>query len=83
MSQPLPVEQPEAQAVEISTILSGKVMIPMSCDECQTETDISLEALKRHGTYVCEQCAAIHTFTDTELRLMRMLLAQSGYHFAL
>ncbi|WP_430461617.1 hypothetical protein ACQUQU_02220 [Thalassolituus sp. LLYu03] len=84
MSQPLPVGQPEVRTVgEVSTILSGKVMIPMGCDECTQETDISLETLKQHGTYVCEHCATIHTFSDAELRLMRLMLAQAGYHFAL
>lgn len=83
MSQPLPVEQPEPRVGEVSTILSGKVMIPMHCDDCQRETEISLETLKKHGTYVCEHCASVHSFSDTELRLMRLYLAQSGYHFAL
>ncbi len=83
MSQPLPVEEPITSPGDISVILSGKVMIPLHCDDCTESTDICLETLKKHGTYVCEHCASVHSFSDTELKLMRMMLGQAGYHFAL
>ncbi len=83
MSQPLPVEQTEHAGGEVSTILSDKVMIPISCDHCGRTTDVSLDTLKRQRMVVCEHCDQVHTVSDTELRLMRMMLARAGYHFAM
>ncbi len=83
MSQALPVTQAEIQYGEVSTILSEKVMIPISCDHCQQDTDVSIETLKSKHGILCEHCSNVRTFSATEMRLMRMLLAQAGYHFAL
>lgn len=83
MSQPVPVEQPAIQTGDLSVILSGKVMIPMHCDACSKQTDISIDTLKQTGAYVCEHCASVHSFSDTEMKLMKMMLAKEGYHFAL
>jgi len=84
MSQPLPVKPPEYQYDgEVSTILSDKVMIPISCDHCGQDTEVSIETLKKHRAVLCEHCDHVHTLSNTELRLMRMMLAQAGYHFAL
>ncbi|MCT7360504.1 hypothetical protein [Thalassolituus pacificus] len=83
MSQALPVKQAEIQYGEISTILSEKVMIPISCDHCRQDTDVSIETLKSKHGILCEHCSHVRTFSATEMRLMRMLLAQAGYHFAL
>ncbi|PHS66170.1 MAG: hypothetical protein COB09_01515 [Thalassobium sp.] len=83
MSQALPVKQAEIQYGEVSTILSEKVMIPISCDHCRQDTDVSIETLKSKHGILCEHCSHVRTFSTTEMRLMRMLLAQAGYHFAL
>ena len=83
MSQALPVKQAEIQYGEISTILSEKVMIPISCDHCRQDTDVSIETLKSKHGILCEHCSHVRTFSTTEMRPMRMLLAQAGYHFAL
>ncbi|MAD46220.1 MAG: hypothetical protein CMI02_06370 [Oceanospirillaceae bacterium] len=83
MSQALPVSSPENATGDVSTILSDKVMIPMGCDHCGKETDISLHLLKSQHFYLCEHCNTTHQVSATELRLMRMMLARHGYHFAL
>ena len=83
MSQALPVSSEVPAPGDVSTILSDKVMIPMTCDHCDEETDISLHLLKTQHFYLCEHCNATHRVSDTELRLMRMMLARHGYPFAL
>ena len=50
---------------------------------CGKETDISLHLLKSQHFYLCEHCNTTHQVSATELRLMRMMLARHGYHFAL
>jgi|GEM_PF-1069993 len=83
MNQPLPVESRKQKvAGSISTILSDKVMIPMACDCCGQETEISLHLLKTQNFYLCEHCNEIHRISATEMHVMKTLLAQKGYHFA-
>lgn len=82
MNQPLPVADRHEEPGELTTILSERVTIPICCDDCGKETDISLQRLKEH-TILCEHCSHVRDFSDSELRLLRMLLAQSGYYFAL
>lgn len=82
MNQAMPVADSHPQPGDVTTILSDRVMIPIACDHCGHETSISIERLKQH-TILCEQCSHVRNFSTTELRLLRMLLAQAGYHFAL
>ena len=35
---------------ELSTILSERVLIPVTCDHCEKDTDVSLETLKSTST---------------------------------
>ena len=81
MNQPLRKDVQEQNIV--STILSEQVMVPISCDHCRHDTDVSLHQLKQQQPILCEHCYEVRNFSDTELKLTRMLLAQAGYHFAL
>lgn len=67
----------------VSTILSDQVMIPINCDHCHQDTDVSLQQLKLRSPVLCEHCYEIKAFSETELKLTRLILAQAGYHFAL
>lgn len=80
MSQPLRAKD-QHEHPGISTILSGQVMIPIRCDHCRHETDVSLQQLKAQHPILCEHCYEVRTFSDTELKLMRMLLANAGFHY--
>jgi len=82
MNQPLRSKSQQQQS-QVSTILSGQVMIPISCDHCRHDTDISLQQLKQQHPILCEHCYEVRDFSDAELKLTRMLLAEAGYHFAL
>lgn len=82
MNNAMPVADTDTQPGEITTILSDRVMIPIACDHCGHETSISIERLKQQ-TILCEHCSHVRHFSTTELRLLRLLLAQAGYHFAL
>ncbi|QQD20657.1 hypothetical protein [Venatoribacter cucullus] len=82
MQHPLPVAPYSYQTGNVVTLLSDRVMIPITCDHCQQQTDVSLGRLKQQ-TIFCRHCHQARQFSSLELRLMRMLLAQEGYHFAL
>ena len=82
MSQPLPVSPYSPPSGNVITLLSDRVMIPITCDHCQQQTEVSLGRLKQQ-TIHCRHCHQARHFSGLELRLMRMLLAQEGYHFAL
>lgn len=82
MQHPLPVTPYPPQRRNVITLLSDRVMIPITCDHCQQPTDVRLGHLKQHRI-VCRHCHRVRQFSGLELRLMRMLLAQQGYHFAL
>ncbi|MDF1763126.1 MAG: hypothetical protein P1U57_06920 [Oleibacter sp.] len=77
MSQPLRIIAEADQSV--STILSERVLIPVSCDHCKQDTDISLETLKTSSAIMCEHCYAVRPFGHTELQVIRSLLNRSGY----
>ncbi len=81
MSQPLR-SKGQQEHPTVSTILPGHVMVPICCDHCGRETDVSLQQLKAQHPILCEHCYTVRTFSDTELRLTRMLLADAGFHFA-
>ena len=82
MSKPLPLVCRIDKPGKLEAILSPRMTIPINCDECGRATDISLERLKEH-TIVCEHCASVRQFSNAEMRLLRLILAQSGYHFAM
>lgn len=81
MNQSLRVKshQPTPQ---ISTILSGEVTIPIHCDHCKHDTNVSLQQLKQQHPILCEHCYEVRDFSDAELALTRLMLANAGYHFA-
>lgn len=79
MNHSLPLVRRVDKPGELSTILSVRVPIPITCDECGYATDVSIERLKEH-IIVCEHCASVRQFSAAEMRLLRLLLAQSGYH---
>jgi hypothetical protein len=82
MDQALNAKDEQLERV-VSTILSDQVVIPINCEHCHRDTDVSLQQLKQQSPILCEHCYSVRTFSDTELKLTRMLLAQAGYHFAL
>lgn len=82
MNQPLRAKK-DPQPSNVSAILSDQVMIPITCDHCRHDTEVSLQQLKQQQPILCEHCYEVHQFSDSELALTKMLLAQAGYHFAL
>lgn len=67
---------------ELSTILSERVMIPVTCDHCEKDTDVSLETLKSTSTVMCEHCYHVRPFSAGELRVLKSFLQHSGYRVA-
>lgn len=82
MSQVEPIPAAE-QDIEISTILSSRVLIPIACDDCNQDTDIPLAELCKLALVRCQHCGNERRFTETELRVTRMVLADAGFHFSL
>jgi len=82
MSQALRAKQDQDYST-VSTILSDQVMIPIHCDHCRHDTDVSLQQIKQQAPILCEHCYEVKAFSDTELKLTRLFLAQAGFHFAL
>ena len=64
---------------ELSTILSERVLIPVTCDHCEKDTDVSLETLKSTSTVMCEHCYHVRAFGQVEIDVVRNLLMRSGY----
>ena len=64
---------------DISTSLSERVLIPVNCDQCHADTDVSLETLKSSSTVMCEHCYHVRTFTAVEMDVVRTVLMRSGY----
>lgn len=64
---------------ELSTILSERVLIPVTCDHCEKDTDVSLETLKSSSTVMCEHCYHVRPFGQAEMTALRHLLMRSGY----
>jgi len=64
---------------DLRTILSDRVMIPVTCDHCDKDTDISLETLKTTSTVMCEHCYQVRPFSSGELQVLTNLLSRSGY----
>lgn len=82
MSHALSAEQ-DQDTPTVSTILSDQVTIPVSCDKCRCDTDVSLAQIKQQIPVMCEHCYEVKAFSDAELKLTRLFLAQTGYHFVL
>ncbi|MCY0964232.1 hypothetical protein [Parathalassolituus penaei] len=80
MSQAVTVPDPE-QDIEISTILSARVMIPITCDRCSRDTDVSLSHLRALALIRCSHCGCERYFTENELRITKTVLASAGYYF--
>jgi transcription elongation factor Elf1 len=80
MTQALRVS--EESETDVSTILSARVLIPINCDRCNKETDISIQTLKEGGTIMCEHCYDVRPFSAIEQQTLRAVLAQIGFHFA-
>ncbi|WP_369984780.1 hypothetical protein [Thalassolituus sp.] len=64
---------------EISTILSERVLIPVSCDHCDKETEVSLETLKSTSTVMCEHCCHVRSFSQAEMAMLQAVLSRAGY----
>ncbi|MEK9711593.1 MAG: hypothetical protein VW258_03420 [Thalassolituus sp.] len=64
---------------DISTILSERVLIPVTCDHCDKDTDVSLETLKSTSTVMCEHCYNVRPFSATEMTVLRNVLMSAGY----
>ncbi|HBS43138.1 MAG TPA: hypothetical protein DEA26_10685 [Oceanospirillales bacterium] len=63
----------------IKTLLSNRVLIPMTCDHCQQDTDVSMETLQSSSTFMCEHCYQVRSFVPAELEVLQLLLTQTGY----
>ncbi|UTW47863.1 hypothetical protein [Bacterioplanoides sp. SCSIO 12839] len=81
MSHALSAKQ-DQDTPTVSTILSNQVMIPVTCDKCRCDTDVSLSQIKQQMPIMCEHCYDVKAFSDSELQLTQLFLAQAGYHFA-
>lgn len=81
MSHPVATASFHACPDNIVTLLSDQVLVPITCDQCQCETEVSLARLKQQ-TILCEHCDHLRQFSSLEMRLLRLLLAQAGYRFS-
>ncbi len=63
----------------IKTLLSNRVLIPMTCDHCSNDTDVSMETLQSSSTFMCEHCYQVRPFVAAELEVLQLLLTQTGY----
>ncbi|TNC93059.1 MAG: hypothetical protein CSH36_01320 [Thalassolituus sp.] len=64
---------------DFSTILSDRAMIPVTCDHCEKDTDVSLETLKSTSTVMCEHCYHVRPFSNAELQVLTTVLQRVGY----
>lgn len=80
MSHAVSAKEPE-QDIDISTILSSRVMIPLTCDDCDQDTHVALSDLRTLALIRCEHCGHERYFTESELRITRSVLASAGYYF--
>ena len=64
---------------DISTILSERVLIPVGCDHCDKETEVSLETLKSTSTVMCEHCCHVRPFSNAEMNMLMAVLGRAGY----
>jgi len=64
---------------DISTILSERVLIPVSCGHCEKETEVSLETLRSTSTVMCEHCYHVQEFSQAEMSMLVGVLSRSGY----
>lgn len=67
---------------EISTILSERVLIPISCDHCDRETEVSLETLKSISTVMCEHCCHVRNVDKAEIVTLQAVLSRAGYRLS-
>ncbi|MDO6681835.1 MULTISPECIES: hypothetical protein [unclassified Oceanobacter] len=65
----------------MSTILPAETEIPVTCDECNTDTPIALVELRSLALITCQHCGNQRQFTQAELDVMRLVLVQAGYRF--
>ena len=78
MSCALKIEHsPDAR---ISTILPSDTLIPILCDQCFIETDISLRQMVAGRQITCRCCAAVRTIMPAEVSVTHQLLKQYGFH---
>ena len=63
----------------VKTLLSNRVLIPMTCDYCHNDTDVSMETLQTSSTVLCEHCYQVRSFSFAELEVLQLLLTQTGY----
>ena len=65
--------------LDIKTLLSNRVLIPMTCDHCHKDTDVSMETLQSSSTFMCEHCYQVRSFVPAELEVLQLLLTKTGY----
>ena len=81
MIHPLPIATVIIED-NVSTILPCEAQIPITCDQCEADTNVSIADLKALAPITCQHCRARRAFTQTELEITRLVLAQAGYYFS-
>ncbi|ASP40746.1 hypothetical protein CHH28_19645 [Bacterioplanes sanyensis] len=79
MNQPLRAEYAH-QDDHISTIMSERVLVPITCQHCKMDTDVSVATLTQQHPFLCEHCYQINRLSSAELHVMVGVLERFGYH---
>ncbi|WP_221800068.1 hypothetical protein [Oceanobacter mangrovi] len=65
----------------MSTIVSTEMLLPVTCDHCECDTDFSLGVLKQLSRISCGHCGHSRHFTAIEFDVLKLVLANAGFHF--
>lgn len=64
----------------LNTLLSPRALVPVTCDCCEKETEVSYETLLTSATVMCEHCYQVQNLSKAELETISQFLSMHGYH---
>lgn len=64
---------------QLNTLLSPRVLMPISCQCCNKETEVSYETLLSSSAFMCEHCYQVQPLSKVELDTIQIFLAKYGY----